>query len=231
MPVLEKRPSLLICLSLFLCAVGTTLLLLPEFDRDLVDRIARQLGPVAIVGLVALGIVVSPFPSGLVALVAGALYGPLAGGALTVLGAGLGASCAFALSRCLGRGHLVASSSSVAQWVTRERSQTALMAGVFVTRLIPFISFDAVSYLAGVTPLAFWRFAVATVLGTTPVCFAFAAAGHSASREEMSPLLLAGLTGITLFVPVVVVALSAACKQGGNAGLRRLAQRAGYGGT
>jgi uncharacterized membrane protein YdjX (TVP38/TMEM64 family) len=41
---------------------------------------------------------------------------------------------------------------------------------VFVSRLLPFISFDIVSYAAGLTRLAMWRFAVATLAGIVLTC-------------------------------------------------------------
>lgn len=178
---------------------------LPEIDAGLVETFSGRFGPAAIVMLVALGIVVSPIPSGVVALVAGALYGTYLGGALTVAGAVLGAAIAFLLSRHLGRARFAASRLPMADTLTRERSQTTLMMTVRVTRLVPFISFDAVSYVAGLTPLGFWRFVLATALGTTPVCLAFAAAGDTASQGAMPPAILAALSGITLLVPACVL--------------------------
>ncbi len=44
-------------------------------------------------------------------------------------------------------------------------SQNALMAAVFASRLLPFLSFDLVSYAAGLTPLTSWRSALATLAG------------------------------------------------------------------
>lgn len=198
------RPLQLALLALLCSALVVGIWLTPDLDRAFVAETVARIGPAAIVLLVALGIVVSPIPSGAIALAAGALYGPLWGGALTIAGAGLGAACAFALSRFLGRGVLMASQSVVAQFLTRERSQQALMLAVFGSRLVPFISFDAVSYVAGLTPLRFWRFLVATVLGTAPVCMAFALAGHHASAAA-NPLLLALACGITLLGPAVVI--------------------------
>ncbi len=188
-------------LALLAAVMLAALWLAPELDAASVEDAVRAIGPMAIVLLVALGIVVSPIPSGVIALVAGALYGTPIGGSLTVLGAGLGASCAFALSRHLGRGLLVSSRSAAVRTLTRERSQRGLMLTVFVTRLVPFISFDAVSYVAGLTPLRFWRFLVATLAGTTPVCFAFAAAGNTAKEGEFHPGVLAVMCGVTLLVP------------------------------
>ncbi len=174
---------------------------LPELDSDMIRSAADRFGPIAIVALVAIGIVVSPIPSGAVAIVAGALYGTYEGGALTIAGAVVGAGSAFLLSRHLGRERLAGTNFRLAQSLTRERSQNALMLTVFLTRLVPFISFDAVSYVAGLTPLCFWRFLAATTLGTAPVCIAFAAAGDTAMQSTMSPIYIFLLGGITLVLP------------------------------
>jgi len=40
-------------------------------------------------------------------------------------------------------------------------------------RLIPLISFDAISYAAGLTCISFWRFFLATALGAAPGTFVF----------------------------------------------------------
>jgi uncharacterized membrane protein YdjX (TVP38/TMEM64 family) len=76
------------------------------------------------------------------------------------------------------------------------------MAIVFASRLIPFISFDAVSYAAGLTSLTLPRFALATALGVVPVSFVLSAIGAGMHDAEMSKPLLAVIAGITL-IPVV----------------------------
>ena len=76
---------------------------------------------------------------------------------------------------------------------------------VFLSRLVPFVSFDAVSYVAGLTPLTFWRFAIATLAGVIPVSFALAYFGERLVESEtnriMTFMLIAG--GITL-IPVAI---------------------------
>ena len=70
--------------------------------------------------------------------------------------------------------------------------------------MIPFISFDAVSYAAGVTCLSFVRFALATFLGVIPICFALAAMGAGMvddGRDWMSVVMLGG--AVTL-IPIMV---------------------------
>ena len=157
----------------------------------------------------AAAIVFSPIPSGPIAVVAGAAYGPFMGTALVVAGSVIGAVVAFWIARCIGY-------EALRCWPTARRmlhrlddgrSQTRLMAIVFLTRLVPFVSFDAVSYVAGLTPLTFWRFALATLAGVIPVSFALAYFGDqvsaASSGRAMLFLLLAG--GITL-VPLGVQA-------------------------
>lgn len=78
-----------------------------------------------------------------------------------------------------------------------------LMAIVFASRLVPFISFDAVSYAAGLTPLAFWRFAVATLAGVIPISFAFAHFGEAlVSLEPKWAVFIALAVGGITLVPI-----------------------------
>lgn len=167
-------------------------------------------GPFMLILLMAAAIIFSPIPSAPIAVVAGAAYGPLLGTALVVAGAVVGAIVAFWIARCLGYETLRCwpAARRMLDKLDDGRSQTRLMAIVFFSRLLPFISFDAVSYVAGLTPLAFWRFALATFAGVVPVSFGLAYFGDhvaaAGSDKVMFFVLLAG--GITL-VPIGIRAL------------------------
>jgi uncharacterized membrane protein YdjX (TVP38/TMEM64 family) len=148
--------------------------------RAAIDRFGVW-GPVVVVALEAIAIVASPLPSAPVALAAGALYGTAWGALLIVIGAVLGALIAFVIARCLGF-------EAIKRWsmarkyldvLAKDHSQLWLMGAVFVSRLLPFVSFDAVSYIAGLTPLSFWRFALATTAGIVPVTFLLTYAGET----------------------------------------------------
>lgn len=134
-------------------------------------------GPLALIGLMVLAIVASPIPSGPIAVAAGAMYGTLWGGSFVVAGALLGSSAAFGAARYLGFDAIRQSTNPVLKFIAAPRSQVNLMLIVFASRLVPFISFDAVSYAAGLTCLSFGRFALATLFGVVPICFALAAMG------------------------------------------------------
>lgn len=166
--------------------------------RDRIERLGFW-GPLALIVLMTAAIVMSPIPSGPIALAAGAAYGPLWGTVYVVAGAEAGALIAFAIARYLGQ-------DRVQRWVkgrfdldlAHKRSQTALMAVVFASRLVPFVSSGVVSYAAGLTPLAFWRFAAAPPVGVVPISFAILFRRGAGVGERrvlgLGPVLVGGVT-------------------------------------
>ncbi|MEF2552286.1 TVP38/TMEM64 family protein [Aurantimonas sp. A2-1-M11] len=173
---------------------------------------AGAFGPAAVVLLLALAIVASPLPSAPIAMVAGAVYGPFGGTVLAVAGSFLGASIAFVIARFLAydavrRWDLV---RRPLDWLERGHSQTWLMGVVFLTRLAPFLSFDAISYAVGLTPLSYWRFAVATLAGVAPISFLLAYGGgtiYAAGSGSILVTILAfgGITAIPVLARVIWV--------------------------
>lgn len=171
-------------------------------SQDWVFETVSRADPWLVVALIAFAIVASPIPNGPIALAAGALYGTVEGGLLVLAGAVLGAMIAFGLSRWFGRRALSVSSHSIAVWLTRPRSQNMLMLAVLGTRLVPFVSFDAVSYVAGLTSLAAWRFALATVLGAMPVSVGLAGLGAGMVEANSWMIAAAVACAVTFIVPV-----------------------------
>lgn len=177
-----------------------------EVLRSQVQRLGPW-GPLATIVLMTGAIVVSPIPSGPIALVAGAVYGPVPGAVYVVIGAEAGAIIAFWIARLFGYEFVRRWSrmGPLLERLRKSRSQNWLMAIVFVSRLVPFISFDAVSYAAGLTPLAFWRFAMATLLGVIPISFLLTYFGEKfITSDPMGMLIIAILVGGVTLVPVVL---------------------------
>jgi len=181
-------------------------LLQPERLEKLVAR-AGLWGPVVIVTFMTIAVVASPIPSAPIAMVAGAAYGHVWGTGLVVIGAELGALIAFGLARVLGH--------DVLRRVFGDRvdagllgSQNALTATVFASRLMPFVSFDMVSYAAGLSRLHAWRFAVATLAGIIPASFLLAHFGGEAVSGDLGRATWAVLgLGLATGLPLLWVAL------------------------
>ncbi|WP_245165264.1 TVP38/TMEM64 family protein [Stappia sp. 28M-7] len=164
-------------------------------------------GPVLVVALMTLAVVASPIPSAPIALAAGAAYGHLWGTVQIVIGAELGALIAFGLARVLGH--------DVLRRVFGDRvdagllgSQTALTATVFASRLMPFVSFDMISYAAGLSRLHAWRFALATLAGIVPASFLLAHFGGEAVSGDLGRATWAVLgLGLVTGLPLLWVAM------------------------
>ena len=164
-------------------------------------------GPVLIVTLMTVAVVASPIPSAPIALAAGAAYGHLWGTVQVVIGAELGALIAFCLARVLGH--------DVLRRVFGDRvdagllgSQTALTATVFASRLMPFVSFDMISYAAGLSRLHAWRFALATLAGIIPASFLLAHFGGEAVSGDLGRATWAVLgLGLVTGLPLLWVAM------------------------
>lgn len=164
-------------------------------------------GPLVIIGLMTTAIVASPIPSAPIALAAGAAYGHTLGTIYIVLGAELGALAAFGLARFLGRDVLRRwfGNRVDAGWLG---SQNALTLTVLISRLLPFVSFDFVSYAAGLSRLHFWRFGLATLAGIIPASFVLAHFGNEVVSGDGSRAAWAaiGLGALTL-TPLAIIGI------------------------
>ena len=147
---------------------------------------------------------VSPLPSAPIAIAAGAAYGHGWGALYVLLGSLSGAVGAFMLARYFGY-------EAVRQYADRHLpkrfydSQTTLMGLVLVTRLMPFLSFDVISYAAGLTPLVLWRFVLATIIGIAPASFFLAHVGSELASNELNRIAMALLVLAVVSAGLIVV--------------------------
>ena len=186
-------------------------------SRDAIEAWVERAGywgPVLLVALMTVAVVASPIPSAPIALAAGAAYGHIAGTAYVMLGALTGAMIAFGLARVLGR-------AALQRWFGSRvdagllGSQNALAATVFVSRLLPFVSFDMMSYAAGLSCLHFWRFCLATLAGLFPASFLLTHFGGEVASADMGRATWAILgLGLITGLPLLWVALRGRIRKG-----------------
>lgn len=173
--------------------------------RDLLtpDNIARRLedagafGPAVLMLVMGLAVVVSPIPSLPLDMLAGHAFGPYWGTLYATLGATFGAVASFVIARLLGRRLVTRFLKGHINFCQR-CSDKLLTQVVFFSRLIPFVSFDLVSYGAGLTQMSAWKFGVVTFLGTLPVTLFYTAYGASVLENSLISW-VGGLVMIALF--------------------------------
>lgn len=170
-------------------------------------------GPFAVIALMTFAVVFSPLPSAPVALASGAIFGHLWGAFYVVIGSLSGAMIAFAISRYL-------RPEKLRLWLNnqfslkRYASQHSLMVMVCVSRLLPFVSFDLISYAAGLSPLKFWRFVLATLIGIIPASFLLAHMGSELGSFDPGRIALVFIIFILIgFMPVAYRSIRARSKK------------------
>ncbi len=165
--------------------------------------------PVIYVALYALATVVFA-PGSLFALAGGAMFGPVLGTFLNLLGATIGASTAFLIARYL-----------AGDWVARKAGGRLkrMLAGVqsegwrFVAfvRLVPIFPFNLSNYAFGLTRIRFVPYVVTSFITMAPGALAYTWLGY-AGREALGgnasairyALLALGLLAAIAFVPRLV---------------------------
>lgn len=162
-------------------------------ERERIQRVvddAGLLAPVVYVVFLVVQAVLAPLPAPALAMGAGYSFGIYEGFLLTWFGALLGGVISFWISRWLGR-DFVAGSERM-QRLDRYVDQHGTIT-IFILRLLPLVSFDVISYAAGLSSISFWRFFVATALGMLPGTLAFVYLGGASSSTGFA-LALIGLS-------------------------------------
>ena len=165
---------------------------------------AGSSGPVLYILIIALSVVVSQIPGAPLAVMAGSLWSPLAAGAYTVIGGFTGALIAYGLGRCVGEPLVKALTGKTLQF-DHEQSETALGLLVFVTRLLPVVSFDLVSYGAGMARLSLPMYAGATLFGMVPSTFLLTYMGDRIHFDSSAVWVMGALFVVLFFaLPLLV---------------------------
>lgn len=143
------------------------------------------IGPLVIIFGMAVAIVFSPLPSAPIAMAAGATYGHFEGTLYIFIGSLFGASLAFGISRVMGfEAARIWVETRFPSWKLGDHQR--LMWLIMLSRLMPFISFDLMSYAAGVTTLSYWRFLLATAIGILPASFLLAHFGETFTEQTFT---------------------------------------------
>ena len=174
--------------------------LLSEGFRSEVDRAVAILGrgdvaglrdyilsfgawaPIVSALLMILQALVAPLPAFVLSFANGLAFGTFWGGMLSLASASLAAVVSFWIARLLGRGPVEAlvgrtHLGAADRWFLRWGAYAILVA-----RLVPVVSFDIISYAAGLTRMGFWQFMLATVVGMAPATFIYSYLGGQAPQ-------------------------------------------------
>ncbi|MEM2123394.1 MAG: VTT domain-containing protein [Candidatus Bathyarchaeia archaeon] len=161
-------------------------------------------GPRGLFAAMILGSIFSPIPNEAILAFAGMTMNPLNVGLYGGLGSTVGGVVCFYAARLGGRplaekfvkGEAM---GKVDFWFHRYGLWTILLG-----RLVPFIPFDAISYLSGLARVKPWKFASLTFIGAVPRCLLYAYIGEMIAKYNL-PALIVTVLLIAMLLTVIRV--------------------------
>ena len=148
------------------------------------------------------------FPSTLLTLAGGFVFGAIAGTIYTIIASNLSSTVAYFVGRYFGEGLLKEGKGEglIQRYATRMRNNS--FETVLIMRFI-FLPYDAVSYLAGLLRIKYWPFILATALGSIPGTVAFIGFGSSienfdGSLPQFNPVTI----GFSVVIFIINIALA-----------------------
>lgn len=126
------------------------------------------LAPLAYIFLMTFAIVVAPIPDFVIGLAAAFLFPWYLASLYTLIGDFLGSSIVFFLARTFGRPlvvHLIKEEHVASINTLTQKLGTKT---IFILRLVPGFNFDLIGYAAGLTPIGYRPYILATMLGILP---------------------------------------------------------------
>lgn len=181
-------------------------LLLARADIREVKEYLRGFGPWAplVSGLLMVfQSVAAPLPAFVITFANGLLFGAWWGTLLSWSSAMVGAAVCFGISRLFGRPVVERLVGRRSLELTDRFFQRYGRYAVLLARLIPVISFDVVSYAAGLTAIGWGEFLLATGLGQLPATVVYSVLG-----QEMTRTARIGLWAAVGVLALLVLALA-----------------------
>ena len=139
------------------------------------------LAPLVSFGLMVFQSVLAPLPAFLITFANAALFGWVYGAMLSWASAMVGAVLCFYIAKLLGRETVQKLTSKMALESVDAFFEKHGAYAILIARLLPFISFDVVSYAAGLTSMRLGAFIVATGIGQLPATLVYSYAGEMLS--------------------------------------------------
>ncbi|KAF1084026.1 TVP38/TMEM64 family inner membrane protein YdjZ [Sporotomaculum syntrophicum] len=133
--------------------------------------------PVASFLLMTLQSLIAPLPAFVITFANAGLFGWVNGALLSWSSAMAGAALCFFIAKYLGRDFVEKLTTKSALASVDEFFEKYGNYAILIARLLPFISFDIVSYAAGLTSMRFWSFFLATGLGQLPATIIYSYVG------------------------------------------------------
>jgi uncharacterized membrane protein YdjX (TVP38/TMEM64 family) len=184
--------------------------LLSSMDVDIVKEYIRGFGAWAVIVsflLMVFQSLAAPLPAFLITFANAAVFGWGWGALLSWSSAMVGAALCFGIAKLYGRTVVAKFTGNTALDTVDTFFDKYGAQSILVARLLPFLSFDIVSYAAGLTSMRFWPFFIATGLGQLPATLIYSYAGEmlggGAKTFVTGLLIVFAVTALTFLIRTI----------------------------
>lgn len=154
--------------------------IMSNLDVELVKGYILSFGilaPIVSFLLMILQSIMAPLPAFIITFANAGLFGWVKGAMLSWSSAMAGAALCFFIAKFYGRSTVEKLTSKFALEGIDDFFERYGNYAIVIARLLPFISFDIVSYAAGLTSMSFWSFFIATGIGQLPATIIYSYIG------------------------------------------------------
>lgn len=194
----------------FQTAINHSIAILSKVDVEVAREYILSFGiwaPIVSFFLMVFQSVAAPLPAFILTFANAGIFGWVKGAILSWSSAMAGAAVCYAIARIYGR--------SVVEKLTTRRALKEVDLfferygkwAILIARLLPFVSFDIVSYAAGLTAMGFWEFFWATGIGQLPATLIYSYVGDmlvgSVRTMVLGLLILFSLTVLIYMIKII----------------------------
>jgi uncharacterized membrane protein YdjX (TVP38/TMEM64 family) len=162
--------------------------------------------PIVIILLIIAQSLIAPIPGHFILIASGMIYGPLVGGLIVMTGTLIGAILCFKISEHFGRPILerIMDRKSLDAIDNFMREKKGFITFLLI-RLNPVISFDMISYGAGLTKMNFVKYLIATVISVVIGSFIYTTIGYEILKVQLIPIFILSILLIALMIGIPVL--------------------------
>ena len=139
------------------------------------------------IGIMAIQGLIIPIPSEIVLLSTGMIWGILWGGLMGIIGSMAAGILCFYISRLGGRPLVEKFIGEKAMLMADNFIEKNGVWAIIISRSIPFIAFDPISYVSGLVEMDVKKYAIGTLIGAIPRAFFYAFLGVSFGIDPSNP--------------------------------------------
>ena len=185
-------------------AINRVVFIFSMLDVEVIKEYILSFGiwaPVISFFLMIFQAIAAPLPAFLITFANAALFGWVNGAILSWTSSMVGAALCFYIAKFLGRNTVESITSKFALNKVDDFFDKYGKHTILIARLLPFMSFDLVSYAAGLTSMSFISFFIATGIGQLPATIVYSYVGEMLTGG--AKLMMTGL--LTLFALSILI--------------------------